>query len=314
MSVLFKILLTVVLVVAAPAAFFGYRAYTHSTNYLLAQGDRAAEEGKHDEVERLAKVLEKKGESQAAHLLRGEDYVYLGIVASKLPPVSMPFEELQRTGQMVVGAADVSGQPMPARLSLWLAASTYQEPARVSSPALNAFRKGLTELAQIQDDGPIGDKGTVLAAECLLQLNEKRLAEEGLKALVKHHPDNKDAHRFLSVIYIDLNSANEAIQHLQEWSRLDPSNGLPYRWIGFFRKENNQVDDARQAYEEALKRKLPSEVRADTLKELVEIYINSKGEYEKALAILDQGSEAFQQDPAAIALRVNCLRNLKRET
>jgi len=313
MSVLFRTLLTVVLILAAPAAFFGYRAYTHSAIYLLAQGDRAAEEGKHEEVERLAKLLEKKGENQAAHLLRGEDHVYLGLVASKLPPSSMPFEELQRIGQMVLGAVDLSGQPMPGRLILWVAASQYQEPARISYPAVSFFRQGLTELAKIQDDGPIGVKGTVLAAECLLQLNERRLAEEGLKALVKRHPENKDAHRFLSVIYIDLNSANEAIQHLQEWSRLDPSNGLPYRWIGFFRKENNQVDDAVQAYEEALKRKLPPEVRDEALKELADICGNLKVENEKALAILDQGSGVFQLDPAVIALRVNCLRNLQRD-
>jgi tetratricopeptide (TPR) repeat protein len=230
-----------------------------------------------------------------------------------LPPPALPFEELQRTGQMVLGAADLSGQPMPVRLGLWLVGSVYQEPARVSSPAVSFFRKGLAELAKIQDDGPIGVKGTVFAAECLMQLNEKRLAEEGLKALVKRHPENKDAHRFLSVIYIDLNSANEAIQHLQEWSQLDPPNGLPYRWIGFFRKENNQMDSAVQAYEEALKLKLPAEVRNDALKELAGIYIDPKGEYEKALTILDQGEEAFQQDPAVITLRVNCLRNLQRE-
>jgi tetratricopeptide (TPR) repeat protein len=313
MSVLVKILITVVLILAAPAAFFGYRAYTHSTAYLLAQGDRAAEEGKHDEVERLARLLEKKGESQAAHLLRGEFYVYAGEVALKkvLPP--MPSEEIQRISQMVLGAAGLSDLPIAAREIVWLTASFYQKQVRASSPALNAYRIGLDELARIRDDGPIGVKGTVLAAECLLRLDEKRLAAEGLKALVKRHPDNKDAHRFLSAIYIDLNSSTEAIQHLQEWARLDPTDGLPCRWIGFYKKENNLEREAAEAYEEALKRELTPSVRAEVLKELADIYINLIGENEKASAILDQGSDTFQHDPAVIALRVRCLRNVERE-
>src|SRR5437764_893461 len=149
MSVFLKILLISALILAIPAAFLGWQAYTHSTSYLLAKGDRAAEEGKHDEVERLAKLLEKKGEINAAEVLR---------------------------------------------------------------------------------------------------------------ALLKRHPDNKDAHRFLSVIYIDLNSPSEAIKHLEEWARLDPTNGLPHRWIGFFRRDNNQVSEAIDGYEQALKRQLTPQV------------------------------------------------------
>ena len=309
MSVLLKILLIGALILALLAAFFGWRTYTHSTAYLLAKGDRAAEEGKHDEVERLAKLLEKKGDVQAARLLRGEDYVYLGIVASGVTPPPDPYEDLQRAGQMIAANAGVSDQALAGRGVLLLFASWHQESRRVSSPALSAFRRGLAELAQIQDDGPVGVRGTLLAAECLMHLEEKRLAEEGLKALLKCHPDNKDAHRFLSVIYIDLNSPMEAVIHLEEWARLDPANGLPYRWIGFFKRDNQQVGEAIDGYEQALKRQLPPPIRADAIKELAEIY-HTEGQSEKALETLALGSESFQNDPEILALRVNCLRNI----
>jgi tetratricopeptide (TPR) repeat protein len=309
MSLLLKILLIGALILAIPSYFFGRHLYTHSTAYLLAKGDRAAEEGKHDEVERLAKLLEKKGELQAAHLLRGEDFVYLGIVASDITPPPDPYEDLQRASQMVGGSAGLDSQALAGRPILWTFASWHQESHRVSSPALTAYRRALGELAQIQDDGPIGLRGTLLAAECLIHLEEKRLAEEGLKALLKRYPDNKDAHRFLSVIYIDLNSPIEAVKHLEEWARLDPANGLPYRWIGFFKRDNQQVGEAIDGYEQALKRRLPPHVRADAIKELAEIF-HSEGQSPKALETLALGSDSFQNDPEILALRVNCLRNI----
>jgi tetratricopeptide (TPR) repeat protein len=175
----------------------------------------------------------------------------------------------------------------------------FQKPARVSSPALAAFRLALAELAKIRDDGPIGEEGSVLAAECLMRLEQKRLAEKGLKAFVKRHPDNLQAHRLLSVIYIDLNSPGAAIKHLQEWARLEPGAGLPYRWIGFFEKDNNQVGEAIAAYEEALKRNLPPDIRPEAIKEL-------------ALDTLAKSSEAFQRDPDILLLRVECLRGAGR--
>lgn len=309
-----KILIVLALILAIPGAFFGYRAHTHSTSYLLARGNEAIERMKTKEVERLEKILENKGEIQAAHLLRGKFYVYAGEAAMKEVLPIPPSEEFQQAGQMVLGAAGLGDQAFEARGVVWLMATLFQrKQGAVSSPALNAFRKALGELAQIQDDGPIGVEGTVLAAECLMRLQEQRLAEEGLKALIKRHPDNRDAHRFLSVIYIDLNSATEAIHHLQEWARLDPSDGLPYRWIGFFKKDNSQEGEAAQAYEEALQRQLTPEVRTEVLKELAELYSAPLGDYSKGLATLDKGSDSFQRDPEVVVLRVNCLRSTQRE-
>src|ERR1700751_1958365 len=103
MSVVLKILLIGSLILAIPAGFFGWHTYTHSTAYLLAKGDRAAEEGKHEEVERLAKLLDKKGAVHEAHLLRGEDFAYRGSVASEIAPPPDSYDDLQRAGQIVVG-------------------------------------------------------------------------------------------------------------------------------------------------------------------------------------------------------------------
>jgi tetratricopeptide (TPR) repeat protein len=307
-----KILVVVALILAIPAVFLGYQAHTNSTASLMAKGNAAVEKGDFKEVERIQKLLEKKGEIQAAYLLHGKSLVYAGEAALMKAPSPPPFEETQQACQMVAGSAGLSEQAVNARGVVWLFASIYQKPAIVSSPALNAFRTGLTELAKIQDDGPIGEEGTVLAAECLMRLEEKRLAEEGLNALVKRHPDNLEAHRLLSAIYIDLNNPGGAITHLQEWSRLNPTDGLPYRWMGFFQKDNNLHGEAVESYKNALARSLTPTVRSDTLKELAEIYLLVEGNPKKALETISQGTEEFQNDPDILAMRVDCLASMGR--
>jgi tetratricopeptide (TPR) repeat protein len=311
-----KILVVVLLILAIPAAFFGYQAHTNSTAYLMAKGNEAIErldlKENVKEVERIQKLLEKKGEVQAALLVRGKSLVYTGDAALKKSQDPLPFEELQRASQMVLGGAGLSDQSGAAREVVWISASLFQKPARVSSPASTAFRLALADLAKIQDDGPIGEEGSVLAAECLMRLDGKPLAEKGLKAIVKRHPDNLQAHRLLSVIYIDLNSPGAAVKYLKEWARLEPSAGLPYRWIGFFEKDNNQVGEAIADYEEALQRKLPPDIRAQAIKELAEIYYAAVSDYAKALDTLAKTSEASQRDPDILFLRVECLRGAGR--
>jgi len=308
-----KILIVVLLILAVPAAFFGYQARTNSTSYLLARGNEAVERLDGKEVERIRKALEQKGEYQAAYLLEGKSLVYLGEAILEQTPPPPPFEEIQQAGQMVLGGAGLSDQTTAAREVIWMAASQYQQKAtRYSSPALNAYRRALADLAKIQDDGPIGVEATVLAAECLLRLDEKRLAAEGLMTLVKRHPDNVKAHRFLSAIYIDLNSPGAAIKYLREWARLDPAEGLPYRWIAFFQKDNNQQGEAIYAYQEALHRNLRPDERSDVIKELAKIYLDSEGKPASALETIALGSEAFQSDPDILTLRVESLASLGR--
>jgi tetratricopeptide (TPR) repeat protein len=307
---LLRILLVVALLLAIPAAFFGYQAYTQSASYLLAQGNEAISKMDRKEFDRIQKLLEAKGENQAASFIHGKYLVFAGDALLRQTQVPPPFEEVQQTAQYVLGAAGLCNQITITRQPVWAYASFYQKPLNLPSPALNAFRIALAELAKIQNDGPIGVEGTILGAECLVRLDEKRMAEESLKAVVQRHPDNRDAHRMLAGIYIDLNSPGNAIKHLEEWARLDPSDGLPYRWIGFFRKDGNQQTEAIQAYQEALRRNLKPDMRAEALKELAEIYLALEDNPNLALETLAQGPESFQRDPDVLALRVDCLVNL----
>ncbi len=306
----FKVVLLLAVVLGVPGGFIGYGYYTSRPSYLLEKGHQALEKGERKEAERLALLLEKKEYIQAARLLRGEILVYDGEALTE--PAPFPYEDVQRAAQMVMAGAGLGGQPLAIRGGTWLTASKFQVPIRAASSSRNSYRMALAELTKIQDEGPNGIKGTILAAECLLRLGEQRLAAEGLTVILKRDPNNKEAHRWLAAIYMDLNSADDAIEQFTEWARLDPADGRPYRWIGFFRKDKNEVSAAREAYQEALKRRLGLKVKNDVLKELAEIYINQQGEYQLALNTLEQGSEDFLEAPEILALRVECLTTMNR--
>src|SRR5262249_27821405 len=118
----------------------------------------------------------------------------------------------------------------------------------LESRARDVFRQTLAELARIRDEGPLALEATLLAAECLVRLDEHRLAVDALTAVLKRHPDQKDAHQWLAAIYMDLKSPPDAIRHMHAWGKLDPSDGRPYRWIGFFHKDYHRQVEAIEAY------------------------------------------------------------------
>jgi tetratricopeptide (TPR) repeat protein len=268
-----KLLLPLLVLVVPVAGFIGYRLYMSRTSYLLARGHAAIEQGDFATASRLVEQLESKGEVQPARLLRAEALIYASEAAIQ--------------GEVKSG---------------------------VSKPAvtLALFRKALDDLEQIPDDGPLGTRGSVLAAECLIHLQQQHLAEERLQAVIDRDPDNRDAHRLLAGLYMDLNSRTRAIAEFQEWARLDPDNGLPYRWIGFFQRDYEATDEAIEAYTQALARRLLPEIRSAVWHELAQCYI-AEGKFQEALNTLSKGPAEFNADPKILALRVECYLNLHRE-
>jgi tetratricopeptide (TPR) repeat protein len=172
-----------------------------------------------------------------------------------------------------------------------------------------AFRRALAELTRIRGGAP-ADEVTVLAAECLLRLDQHRPAAVALKAVIRRNPDHKGAHRLLAAVYIDLNSPADAVAHLREWGRLDPAAGLPFRWIGFFHKSYNRPDEAAEAYREACQRTLEPGVRAEVVRELAETLLAGPGAYREALGVLAECPGPSARGAEVLALRGECHRGL----
>jgi tetratricopeptide (TPR) repeat protein len=249
----------------------------HQTNpaQLLRRGRAALERGDTQAAERLAARLEERGSRLHSQLLQGEIGVW--------------------EGRSLLESAAAEGLPASER-------------SRLQAQARDTFRRALKELTRILDDGPAGARGTVLAAECLIHLEERGLAANALRQVVHRHPDEKEAHRLLAAIHIDLHTPFQAIGYLREWGRLDPSDGRPYRWIGFFYRSYtfNQWEEAVAAYREACRRQLQPAVRAEVLGELAETLIDGLADYPAALEVLDQGAEVFAESPEVLTLKAEC--------
>src|SRR5262249_29871338 len=209
-QVLLLVLGGLILPVAGGVAYWGYRT---SPNQMLRRGLAQLDQGLTEEAAAMAQSLEERGHSDQACLLRGEIWRRSGLALASSP-----------------------------------AAENTSE-AALSPPPRDAFSRALAEFSRIKAPDPLALNSQVLGAECLVRLGERRLATEALLAVVSRKPEHKEAHRWLAAIYIDLNSADRAIEHLRAWGELEPANGRPYRWIGLFCKDAKRPDEAIAAYQ-----------------------------------------------------------------
>ena len=182
-----------------------------------------------------------------------------------------------------------------------------------TAAAPSSLRRALHELAQVRDGEPLAQEGAVLRAECLVRLGQRRAAAELLQTVIQQNPDHREAHQWLAAIYIDLNSPFQALTHLREWGRLDPRNGRPYRWIGWFlSKDYGKQQEAIEAYQDACRRELDPALRAEVVKELAESLVEGPADYQAALDTLTQCPELLTR-PEVLTLRGQCLWALGKQ-
>lgn len=265
-------------VVALSALFVvgivAYYNYTTRVDYLFAHGRRAVTRG--ESIATLSRQLRAKDAVALAHFVDGEAALAHG-----------------RAIADVIERADQSSVP------------------QLRTQARQAFRDALHEFAQVEAEDELARETAVLAAECLVRLEERRIAADLLSDVVRRSPDCTDAQRWLAAIYIDLNSPRQAIVHLREWGRLDPATGRPFRWIGLFAREYlDDPEEAESAYREALRRRLEPEHRQQVSRELAALLIDSKGQYAEALAALQAQATEVKLSSEELALRAECFWGL----
>jgi tetratricopeptide (TPR) repeat protein len=206
---------------------------------------------------------------------------------------------------------DHEGHSLLLRGECWLVLAQASDEVRPVSSA-EALRNALYALGRIQMEGPVGMEAAVRAGECLVRLGKHRAAADILNRVVQRDPDQRDAHRWLAAVYIDLSSPTEAIRHLTEWGRLAPEEGRPYRWIGFFHKDYQHPEAAIAAYREALARRLEPELRADVVRELAESLLDARADYQGVLDTLEQCPSDYANSPDLRLYRAESLWGLGR--
>jgi tetratricopeptide (TPR) repeat protein len=315
--------LLVALLAGFPVAALGYWLYPGGfvdgrfrptrEQYLLAQGLHAVGQKDFLKAKELANLLKDRGYDNALHLLRGAIDLEEAKVATRKQRPPEDYLILQRAAQMVLAGAAAPTQTAVVRGPAWMAAGLVQTPVTVRVPLLAGCVRALAEVTQVQDDGELGDKATLVAGECLYMLHQYGLAAEGLEKLVKRDPDNRLAHYFLSLIYMHFDDAAKAKEHLRAWGELDAKDGVPYRWLGFYERKREIGEDAAiGAYQEALRRNLSDAMKAEVVEELV-LLLRKQQDYETALEVIKQCPQRYAHKPEILALQVRTLLDTRQD-
>ena len=145
LSQLLLLLTGLILPVSGAVAYWGYHT---SPEQMVHRGLAELDRGLADEPARIADVLEERGHVNHASFLRGEIW--------------------RRTGLSL--ASTTAGE-------------STSETAR-SSRARQAFQRALAEFSRVKAGDPLAADSSVLGAECLVRLGERKLAEDGAQPII----------------------------------------------------------------------------------------------------------------------------------
>ena len=237
--------------VGSVAGYWRYRVTR--PDYRLRQGQEAVLQGDLREAERWAAALEAAGDPDRAHLLRGQMY----LSDNELNAAILEYNLINH------GQTDV----------LVEASLSYG-------------------LKFLQSGRPVE-------------------AESFLLYVASARPENIDARRGLAAIYYDRGAMGNALAHLEKWVELDGDDGQPHRFMGVIYKDMDANAPAAEHYRAALGLRLLPQVRRQVVRELAEVLIR-QNEYAKALKYLD-GYLAGGDAPtvALLELRADCLYGLQ---
>jgi tetratricopeptide (TPR) repeat protein len=229
-------------------------SYTHRPDYQLRHGQEALRQGYWSEAERRACWLETAGYPDHARLLRGEAFLR----QDEPNRAVEQYNQIGDRGDLLVEASAIYGQ--------WF----------------------------------------------LLHLHRPVEAERFLLFVLARQPDHLDAHRSLASLYYDQGAWVPAVLHALRWGELDRRDGRPHRFVGLIYKDLEQHGQAIPAYQEALRRELKPAVAETVREELAECLV-AQAHFAEALPILEHLPPRRRVEaPKLVALQGECLWGLGR--
>lgn len=118
-------------------------------------------------------------------------------------------------------------------------------------------------------------------------------------------PDQAPTHRSLSMYFYDLGAADNAIHHLKELAKLEPTDGRPLRLLALIHKDNERYEDAAIYYQQALERSLSTSTQQDVFLELTECLLKSRS-YQQAFETITRCTDSND----VRVLKAECLSGL----
>jgi tetratricopeptide (TPR) repeat protein len=174
------------------------------------------------------------------------------------------------------------------------------------------YAQALREFQHVQAPDALHLDATAFIGQCLVHLRRPNEAASVFRALLDERPDHVDAHRGLAAIYYDQGALEWAVRHCEEWARLDPADGRPYRFMGVIHKDRPIENDlAIAAYQNALQRELSDGTAEEVRQELAECLVK-QSDFAEALEVLDRCTTPARATSKLAALRAECLWGLGR--
>jgi tetratricopeptide (TPR) repeat protein len=170
------------------------------------------------------------------------------------------------------------------------------------------YDRAVAELTRIHGEGEVRLEAALILGQCLVLQDNYEQAERVLQFIVHSRPDNAIAHRCLAGIYYKQGAEMRAVEHAQEWGRLEAHNGEPYWMMGEIHQDLEHLPDAIESYQEALRRELSGVLNEKVREQLAEC-LNRQLRWHEALEVLD-GERPLPQTAERQALRVECAWNL----
>jgi tetratricopeptide (TPR) repeat protein len=171
------------------------------------------------------------------------------------------------------------------------------------------YAKALQHLNQVRDQGALRLEAAAMTGRCLVELGETYQAERAYRFLLRKDPDHADAHRGLAAVYFDQGALPQAIQHCQEWARLQPTDGKPHRFMGFIYRDLEKYEQAILSFREALARDLSRDVHEEVRLEMAESLIK-RGHFQAALDALAQSQPPAEGLAKKLTLSAEAARGL----
>ncbi len=287
---------------------------------LLSQGRQALARGDYSRTQQLAAELERDERREEAALLRGLTFVSearlrLGRAATLARQDVVDQTLLVGLEAMARGAAAPAGslafglfEPRMLPGVAWRR-SRHQEQALEAARAQQAFRRARNELREISESSGLFDEAAALSGECLYHLGERERSAHAFRLVLSRNAQRADVHRWLAAIYVDLNAARQAIEHLRALAHLDPQDGRPLRQLGVIHKDFHQFEPAIQAYREAMQRPLEPVLLGEVIQELAELLV-SQGRHSEAAEALARCPPHLAGQAEHLALRAEVAREL----
>ncbi len=302
--------------VAVVAAPLGAWYFLTRPDYRYRRALEAIARGDYPKAEELAWRIEGQGWEDHARLLRGriryqeaEALVKEAVAFARLDAVETRLRWLLQAGAAagtpVMVLRQASFHPPGTADPVLGHRPNGREQLRRNERAKQRYWLALGELLPVQGEQSVHVEAAALRGECLIRLERKREALHEFDFAAAKQPDNRHVHSQLAGLFYDFGISHMAIKHAEEMARLDPNDGLPYRFIGTVHHELREHDKATLAYEKALERRLPPAHRAEVMIELALEYSTARPDM--ALRLLSEFPEEFAESPEYLAIKAQCL-------